>query len=126
MADIIQVKEFGDFSKVDSFFEKALEFIKLGKLDYYGKRGVQELSAATPVDTGLAASSWYYTIERGDGRTRLIWSNSDVEDGYNVAILIQYGHATKNGFWVEGTDYINPVILPLFDEMVDEFWRDLT
>ena len=122
----IVFKQTGNFRRIDSFFERALEFIKLGKLDYYGRRGVEELSIATPKDTGLAASSWYYTIERTPGSTRLVWSNSDIEGGCNVAILIQYGHATKNGFWVEGNDYINPAIVPLCNEMIDEFWRDLT
>lgn len=126
MAKEIIFRQTGNFNKIDTFFERALEFIKLGKLDYYGKRGVEELSIATPKDTGLAASSWFYTIEREPGRTRLVWSNSDIEGGCNVAMLLQYGHATKNGFWVEGTDYINPVIIPLVDEMVAEFWRDLT
>ena len=114
---MIKVKLKGDFKKVDRFFEKALELIHLGKLDEYGRIGVRYLAANTPVDTGLTASSWAYRIERGDGRVRLVFYNTNIQNGVPIAVLLQYGHATLSGSWVEGRDYINPAIRPLFDSI---------
>lgn len=114
---MIKVKLKGDFKKVDRFFEKALELIHLGKLDEYGRIGVRHLANHTPVDTGLTASSWDYRIERGDGRVRLVFYNTNIQNGVPIAVLLQYGHATLSGSWVEGRDYINPAILPLFDSI---------
>lgn len=115
----------GDWGKIDSFLEKGRNFVRLGLLDKYGRRGVKYLSDATPKDTGLAASSWRYEIVRSDGVTSLRWCNDDIEDGYNVAILIQYGHATKSGTWVEGRDFVNPALKKLFEEMSIEIWEEV-
>lgn len=120
---MISFKQKGNFKKVDSFFEKCLEPFDLGVLNKYGKRGVDALSFATPIDTGLAANSWYYDIVRYDGGVKIVWSNSDIEGGYNVAILLQYGHATKDGTRVEGIDYINPALRPIFEEIKDEILK---
>lgn len=115
----------GDFKKLDGFFERVLEKFDYGKLNYYGSLGVQRLSEYTPKDTGLASQSWYYTIERDKGVIKLIFSNSDIEGGCNVAILLQYGHATKNGGWVEGIDYVNPALAPIFNEMAENAWKEV-
>lgn len=95
-------------------------------LDKYGRAGVSALSSATPVESGLAASSWYYEIERGKGFVRIIFGNSDVENGFPVAIMLQYGHGTGTGGWVEGRDYINPAIQPIFDKIAADAWREVT
>lgn len=120
------VKGGNDFRKANGFLERCLEVAKLGYLDRYGRRGVEALSAATPIDTGLAASSWSYDIERSDGQVRLTWHNSDIENGCNVAVLVQYGHATKSGSWVEGVDFINPALAPIFEQISNDVWKELS
>lgn len=116
----------GDFSKLDSFFEKMLEVVNVGCLDKYGREGVEALSAATPVLTGRAASSWYYTIEHNKGCSTITWCNSDIEGGYNVALLIQYGHGNKRGGYIQGRDYINPTMRPIFDKIASEALKEVT
>ena len=111
--------------KTDKFLEKVLEKIKMGSLDRYGRMGVDALSKATPVRTGLAASLWSYKIEHYKGSSILSWHNSDIEGGYNVAILIQYGHGTRNGKYVQGIDYINPALKPVFEKMANEIWEEV-
>lgn len=111
--------------KIDKFLERVLEKIKMGSLDRYGRMGVDALSKATPVRTGLAASSWYYTIKRSNGSTTLTWHNSDIEGGYNVAILLQYGHGTRSGGYVQGIDYINPALKPVFEQMANDLWEEV-
>ena len=96
------------------------------QLDHVGLEGVQALAKATPVDTGLTASSWYYTVEETDGRITISWHNSNIVDHVPIAIILQYGHATKNGYWVEGSDYINPVTKDIFDKLADRVWRAVT
>lgn len=122
----ITVSSKGDFSKVNTYFERLKEKIKIGILDKYGRAGVSALASATPIETGLAASSWTYEIERGGGFARIIFSNTDIENGFPVAIMLQYGHGTGTGGWVEGRDYINPAIQPIFDKIADEAWREVT
>lgn len=114
------------FKKADSFFEKLLEKGRFGELDKYGRMGVIALSDATPKDTGLAACSWNYEIVRENGITKIIWTNDDIEGGYNVAVLLQYGHATKSGSWVEGIDYINPALASVFNEIAEGAWKEVT
>ena len=109
-----------NFKKTNDFLERMLNIIQFGKLDYFGKMGVKALSDATPKgETGLTADSWYYRIERSRNGTRLIFCNSNVPEdcSVSVAILLQYGHATKNGIYIEGVDYINPAMRPIFDEI---------
>lgn len=115
----------GDFSNLDKFLERALNSINLGNLDKYGREGVRALSAATPKDTGLASSSWTYSIQRNNNGTSIIWSNEDIEGGHNVALLLQYGHGTKNGGFVKGIDFINPAMRPLFERIADEAWKEV-
>jgi len=97
------------------------EAIKI--LNKYGQEGVNALASATPVDSGLTADSWEYETIYKNGRYSIVWSNTNVESGIPVAILIQYGHATGTGGWVEGTDYINPSIRPLFDKIAENVWE---
>lgn len=123
---MIEFRSKGDFKKVDSFLEKLLELGKLGFLDKYGRMGVEALQNFTPVDTGLLASSWRYDIEREEGSVRLIWYNSDIEGGYNVALLVQYGHGTRNGGWVEGVDFINPAMEPIFQNILQEITKEVS
>lgn len=122
----ITVEVHDSLNKTSSFLERCLNVVKLGNLDKYGRRGVDALRAATPKDTGLAASCWSYEINRTKEGVTLEWHNSDIEHGYNVIIGIQYGHATKSGSWVEGMDFINPALRPIFEEIKDELWREVT
>ena len=123
---VVQMSEKGDFKKTFKFLKAMQEKKFLSNLNKYGERGVQLLSENTPRDTGLTASSWYYEIE-DDGETlTLTWYNSNVKkDYFNVALMLQYGHATKNGGWIEGIDYINPALKPLFDEMEKDIWEEV-
>lgn len=123
---MISFRHKGDFSKTTEFLKGIKEKNFLKDLDKYGREGVAALASATPVDTGLTASSWYYTIETEDGRVRLNFLNSNIQSGVPIAIILQYGHATRNGGWVEGRDYINPAIQPIFDKIVNNAWREVT
>ena len=100
--------------------------MKFSSLDKYGKEGVQALAAATPVDTGLTAASWYYEIEQTDKTTSIVWKNSNVVDGTPIAIILQYGHATRNGGYVQGTEYINDALRPIFERIADSVWKEVT
>ena len=123
---MIKFSQKGDFSKLTSFLEKAKEVVKLGDLDKYGKAGVKALESATPIESGLTASSWYYTIENKDGKATINFHNSNIQNGVPIAIILQYGHGTGTGGWVEGRDYINPAIQPLFDKIADDAWKEVT
>lgn len=123
---VVQMSEKGDFKKTFKFLKAMQEKKFLSNLNKYGERGVQLLSENTPRDTGLTASSWYYKIEDDGNTLKLTWYNSNVKkDYFNVALMLQYGHATKNGGWVEGIDYINPALKPLFDEMEKDIWEEV-
>lgn len=115
----------GDFSKLDGFMNRLKGLSKNSDLDRYGQRGVDALSAATPYDTGNTAGSWYYKINRENGTLSLEFCNSNVNKGVPIAIVLQYGHGTGTGGWVEGRDYINPAIQPVFDEMLNELWKEV-
>lgn len=123
---MITVASPGDFTKT----LKSLELMKNGKafdvLNSYGPLGVQLLSSATPVETGETAHSWEYEVSHSKGRHILSWSNTHVENGVNIAIILQYGHGTGTGGYVQGIDYINPVMRPLFDKMADDIWKQVT
>ena len=116
----------GDFSKTNRFLERARNVARMGELDKYGQAGVDALSSATPKDSGKTASSWYYEIERQNGRVTINFNNSNVNKGVPIAIILQYGHATGTGGWVEGRDYINPAIRPIFDEIANNAWKEVT
>ena len=123
---MITFRQKGDFSKLSGYLERAKEAIKLGKLDKYGRAGVAALSSATPVDSGLTAASWYYTIDRQNGKVQINFNNSNINKGVPIAIILQYGHGTGTGGWVEGIDYINPAIRPVFEQLADEAWEEVT
>lgn len=123
---MISFRQKGDFSKLTRFLERAKEAVKIGDLDKYGRAGVAALSSATPVDSGLTASSWYYEIEHKDGSSKITFYNSNIQNGVPIAIILQYGHGTRGGGWVEGRDYINPAIQPIFDEIAESAWREVT
>lgn len=113
----IRITSSGSFDKAISYLER-LRMMKFdGILNSYGQQGVDALTGATPRNTGEAANSWFYTIERGDGVAKLEWHNSDIEGGYSVALLVQYGHGTNNGGYVPPHDYINPAIDPILEDL---------
>lgn len=123
---MIRFRQKGDFRKLTRFLERAKEVVKIGDLDKYGREGVAALASATPVDSGLTASSWYYEITNKNEAIRISFHNRNVQNGVPIAIILQYGHATGTGGWVEGRDYINPTIRPLFDKIADSAWREVT
>ena len=105
--------------------ERAKETVYLGDLNKYGRQGVAALASATPIDSGETAESWYYEIENNKESATITFYNSNVQNGVPIAIILQYGHGTRNGGWVEGRDYINPAIQPIFDQIVDDAWREV-
>jgi hypothetical protein len=123
---MISFKSKGDFSDLNSFLERAKETIKLGDLDRYGREGVAALAAATPKDTGRTAESWHYEIIREKESVSISFYNTNIQNGVPIAILLQYGHGTRNGGWVEGRDYINPAIQPIFDKIAEDAWKEVS
>ena len=123
---MISFRQKGDFSKLTRFLEKAKNVVRIGDLDKYGREGVAALSSATPVDTGLTADSWYYKVEHANGSASINFYNSNIQNGVPIAIILQYGHGTGNGGWVQGRDYINPAIQPIFDKIAENAWREVT
>ena len=123
---MIVFKHKGDFSKVTRYLEKARKGVNIRSLDKYGQAGVAALAANTPVDTGLTANSWYYEIENKNGRVAINFCNSHIQNGVPIAIILQYGHGTRNGGWVVGRDYINPAIRPIFDEITKTAWKEVS
>lgn len=123
---MITFRQKGDFSKLTRFLERAKETIRLGNLDKYGREGVAALASATPIDSGETANSWYYKIENKNGSTSINFCNSNINKGVPIAIILQYGHGTRNGGYVQGRDYINPAIQPIFDKIADDAWREVT
>lgn len=116
----------GDFSKTEKFFNALLGRDYMNVLDQYGREGVRALSEATPKDTGKTAESWDYKIVRTEKQTKLMFTNSNTVNGVNIAIILQYGHGTRNGGYVVGRDYINPAIQPIFDRIADAAWKEVT
>lgn len=123
---MIRITQKGDLSKTIRFLNRAKEGEYLKVLNKYGREGVAALSSATPVDSGLTASSWKYEVKTGRGSATITFYNSNVNKGVPIAIILQYGHGTRNGGWVQGRDYINPAIQPVFDKIANEAWREVT
>ena len=113
-------------NKTDRFLANAKSQKYFNILDRYGKKGVAALSSATPVESGATASAWYYEVSIKRGAYTITFFNSNVNKGVPIAIILQYGHGTRNGGWVNGRDYINPSIQPVFDEIVEEAWKEVT
>ena len=123
---MISFRQKGDFSKLNRFLERAKGAARLSILDKYGREGVAALASATPIDSGETANSWYYEIKHDNGAATITFLNSHINKGVPIAIILQYGHGTGTGGWVEGRDYINPAIQPIFDKIVDEAWKEVT
>ena len=125
MAGIV-FKHKGNLKKTTKFLERTLKGDYLKNLDKFGREGVAALALATPVDTGKTAKSWDYRIEKITDGIKIVWTNSNVNKGVNIAIILQYGHGTGNGGYVRGRDYINPAIRPIFDRIADDAWKEVT
>lgn len=126
MLPMITFRQKGDFSKLSKYLERVKEAAKVGVLDKYGQAGVAALSSATPIESGLTAQSWYYEIEHTKSSAVIRFLNSNVNKGVPIAIILQYGHGTGTGGWVEGRDYINPAIQPIFDNIAEDAWKEVT
>lgn len=122
---MIKVKHKGNFNHIEKFFNRSKELKIMEKLDAVGREGVEALSAATPKDSGKTASSWSYEITKEGGRYKVNWDNSNLNKGVNIALILQLGHGTGGGGYVEGTDYINPAIKTLFENLAEDVWREV-
>lgn len=120
---MITVIHHGNFNKIERFLKKPSSFLSLQK---YGDEGVRVLSEATPLDSGETATSWNYKVEIAKNTMRIVWTNSNIVNGAPIAILLQYGHGTRNGGYVQGRDYINPAMKPIFDKMTNKLWEEVT
>lgn len=116
----------GSFNKLEAFLARVSNKNYLNILDKYGQEGVKALAAATPRDTGKTADSWGYEITYTHDTTTISWYNTNVNDGANIAILLQYGHGTGNGGYVQGTDYVNPAMRSIFNSMADQLWKEVS
>ena len=123
---MISFRHKGNFANTTRYFERVKKGVRMSDLDKYGREGVAALASATPVDTGLTANSWFYEIKRENGLAKISFKNSNIQNGVPIAIILQYGHGTRNGGWVQGRDYINPAIQPIFDKITYEAWREVT
>ena len=122
---LMTFKQQGDFKKFSSFLERMKKPLKKTTLDKYGKEGVQALMAATPVDTGLTASLWHYDINMSKDSSSISFYNDNIDNGAPIAIILNYGHGTRNGGYVKGRNYINPAIQPIFDKLAQEAWKEV-
>lgn len=123
---MIRFKQTGDFKHTESFFRKVREKSYLNTLRKYGQAGVDALASATPKESGETASSWDYEIVHGENGYSIYWTNSHINKGVNIAVILQYGHGTGTGGYVKGVDYINPAVRPIFDEIANEAWKEVT
>lgn len=123
---MIKFKQKGDFKKTAAFMEKALNLFNRSLFDKYGEEGVQALQEATPKDTGLTAASWSYEIVKRDGSVSIEFHNTNINEGIPIAIILQYGHGTGTGGWVEGIDYVNPALRPVFEKIAENVWKEAT
>ena len=123
---MIRFKHRGNFNHAEDFLKKNSKKTYIEVLKKYGEIGVIALASSTPRDSGETASSWGYEIVDKDGKTTIYWTNSHLNKGVNIAIILQYGHGTGTGGYVKGIDYINPAIRPIFDKMADDAWKEVT
>jgi hypothetical protein len=123
---MVVFKHTGDFKNTEKFLTNATKTNLRRVLEVYGVEGVRVLANATPVDSGETAGSWGYEINVSKGSYSISWTNANVNNGVSVAIVLQYGHATRNGGYVQGRDYINPAIRPIFDKMAEKAWEEVT
>lgn len=120
------INQKGDFHRTEAFLKGANQLNIQSTLSKYGERGARALEANTPIDSGETARSWGYQIIGSKGRYKLVWTNSHVVDGVPIAIILQYGHATRSGSYVSGRDYINPALKTILDELAQELWKEVT
>lgn len=123
---MIKITQKGDWKKTDLFLNRIKSLFKNGIFDKYGKAGVDALRASTPIDSGETANSWSYNVSIGHSRVTISWENSHINQGVPIAIILQYGHGTGTGGYVQGRDYINPAMKRIFENMADELWREVT
>lgn len=125
MGSVVKLRQTGNFRKTDRFLSGLIGAHYLRKLQRFGEKGVEALRDATPKDTGATAEAWSYEIEQKEGRTSIYWKNSHIVDGVCIAVILHYGHGTRNGGFVEGKNYISPAIQPILDRMADEVWKEV-
>lgn len=125
MPKVVMFRQKGDFRRTSDFLKRANRLNLDAILNQYGQEGVEALRAATPKDTGTTANSWSYTVHNGTGSITITWSNSNIVDGVPIAVILQYGHGTRNGGYVQGTDYINPAMKPIFDKIAQRAWEEV-
>lgn len=123
---MIRVMQRGDFKKTEKLLKKSFGRNYIAVLEKYAQQGVAALSAATPIDSGTTAISWGYKIIQNESNISISWENTNINKGVNIAIILQYGHGTRNGGYVVGRDYINPALKPIFDKMADSAWKEVT
>lgn len=123
MPKVVMFRQKGDFRRTSDFLKRANRLNLDAILNQYGQEGVEALRAATPKDTGTTANSWSYTVHKGTGSITITWSNSNIVDGVPIAVILQYGHGTRNGGYVQGTDYINPAMKPFLIKSLSEHGR---
>lgn len=123
---MISFSSSGNFDKTLKFLA-AMQKLNIGKIcESQGQRGVHALMSATPEDSGRAANAWGYTIVQSKSSIMIGWTNSDIENGFPVALMIQYGHGTGTGGYIQGRDYINPAMRPIFDQIAETVWKAVT
>lgn len=125
MAKVIIFKQKGDWKKSRKFLKRCSELDLDAILDQYGREGVEALAKATPKATGKTAASWSYGVTKGKNRITITWRNANIVDGVSIAVILQYGHATRNGGYVEGVDYINPAMRPIFERIAARAWGEV-
>ena len=123
---MIRIKQRGNFNNTERFFKRAQKMDFFRNLEKYAREGVTALASATPIDSGETAASWDYEIQKGNGKVSIYWTNSNINDGVPIAVILQYGHGTNGGGYVQGRDYINPAIRPIFDKIAENAWKEVT
>ena len=123
---MVIVKQKGDFSKTEKFLNAINKKLYYRNLQKYAEQGVAALASATPIDSGTTANSWNYEIRQTKNSVSIYWTNSNVNKGVPIAVIIQYGHGTRNGGYVQGRDYINPAMRPIFDKIAENVWKEVT
>ena len=123
---MVIVKQKGDFSKTEKFLNSISKKQYYRNLQKYAEQGVAALASATPIDSGTTANSWDYEIRQTKNSVSIYWTNSNVNKGVPIAVIIQYGHGTRNGGYVQGRDYINPAMRPIFDKIAENVWKEVT
>lgn len=122
----VKFESSGSFNKMEKFLQSMLKGDLYNSLDKYARQGVSALSSATPLETGETKNSWDYEVKKARGSYTITWTNNHTEDNVPIAIILQYGHGTGTGGYVQGRDYINPAMKPIFDTIADNVWKAVT